>query len=51
MIDLSEKEIKTITVNDLLNTLNVYDLSSGVYILRITDKLTKRQQSVKFSKL
>ncbi|HWB63759.1 MAG TPA: T9SS type A sorting domain-containing protein, partial [Chitinophagales bacterium] len=51
IIDLTGKVVKAFESNNqLLNSLDIHALATGTYVLRITDKATREQQSVKFSK-
>ena len=49
--DVSGKEVKRYSTIGLLNAMDIHQMSSGVYVIVITDKQTQQQQSVKFTKL
>jgi PKD repeat protein len=51
IVDLNGKIISSfVTIGDTRNDLNIKNLASGAYILRITDKSDNQQHSLLFSK-
>jgi hypothetical protein len=50
IMDMSGKEVRKYSTSGLLNALDIHEMSSGVYIIRIMDKQTQQQQSVRFTK-